>query len=605
MHPIVPANTCSYVGIESGNRCHLPANPNSVDGLCEGHSKEFDKSPFLLHQAVLKKILSGDCDFEGFLFPYRLNWNHLLFTSSVRFNRCIFMGGLRFNRTVFSGPSFRFDDCVFMEGSVSFSHCEFHSQATSFSGTVIGGEAVCFDGCSFTGSELDFRDTAWDVSKAIVFHRCQFRTRTADFSHSQWKAPLIAFQEPVAPSTPLRFHHTRWESDNLLMKRFHHAGDDVDFLSSSFDCKRVSLQLGVWGGKRFSLRNCRWKGDSFDLGKNTILKSEASLMQNRFSGKRFSLKGLRSTKGAMRFQFNQLSLDEEFDASRMRLNGSFEFTHNHVEAQLVRFNKIVSDGNEFRIEQSNLYSERFIASQSRFTDRIFSMARSTLTARQIDFRLSSFLNRQSSFQGVRFAGEYMSMQDVRFESERVSFQRSAFHLQKLSFERTRFYKNRVSFWKTNFGETEVYWKDAQCDDAQMLFETSLRLHSFRSAKLNHCDFGESEWAMSSGLFKRPVVFDENALMKSGRLRELVKLYRWISSQYRYSGNMTRARDFMYASQEIERLIQKRRGDFGRWLNLEMSKWMLGYGLGTSRTAIARTATALAMFAVSPLSKLKY
>ncbi len=225
-----PEKRCKYYYVYTKWQCPREALPDSEKGYCICHERRDDKDEKLFREEV-DKVLKGEkadaYHFEGFYFPFEVDFSRFEFKKNTYFREAFFKKSVSFRRVQFSGKDTDFSEARFSGEETDFSEAQFSGDVTDFFRAQFSGEKTDFSWAQFSGEKINF-------------FRTKFSGEKTDFSAAQFSGKETGFSWAKFSGEKTDFKWARF-SGNLADFSFAEIQNYLEFSEASFQSRETKL----------------------------------------------------------------------------------------------------------------------------------------------------------------------------------------------------------------------------------------------------------------------------------------------------------------------------------------------------------------------------
>lgn len=199
----MPVKLCRYYCRSTEWQCPREALPDSKDGFCICHERRDDKDEKVFRHEVdeVLKAERANCHhFEGFYFPFEMNFSQFVFKKNTYFVEAVFKKSVSFEMAHFGGRRTDFFLAQFWGEQTSFERTEFSGKHTSFQWAEFWGRQTIFSVAQFSGDVTNFSGS-------------QFLGRNASFSYANFSGGATYFCGANFPGKETSFHQAEFEAN--------------------------------------------------------------------------------------------------------------------------------------------------------------------------------------------------------------------------------------------------------------------------------------------------------------------------------------------------------------------------------------------------------
>jgi len=247
--------SCGYTNSQGLQNCKQPIWEASSKRFCIFHDPSLQKPQNEIEDQLSFKTMNGDCSFEGYIFPYSVNFRGFIFKEFANFENCQFLG-----------KETSFYKAQFQKGAI-FNHSTFKGFRILFSKAQLSGDFVLFNNCSFDGAEILFVETVFSA-KHLSFDASLLQGKLINFSQSQFKGAVF-------------FTKTKWEGEQILWNKVQVNAPEFSWANSVFSCKEFRLCETLLQTDQIDFSNINWKSD-FAYWENNFFLAREILFSHSF-----------------------------------------------------------------------------------------------------------------------------------------------------------------------------------------------------------------------------------------------------------------------------------------------------------------------------------
>jgi uncharacterized protein YjbI with pentapeptide repeats len=254
---------CEYENQITAWHCHRPILPDSKEGFCICHERRDYKNKSLFENEIdeiLKKAGEEDCHFDGFYFPYSINFRKFAFKKNVYFVDAEFKASAGFSEAQFSGEIVDFTRAKFWGFTTRFRKVQFSGEETRFYGAQFSAKLTQFDGAQFKAKETDF-EAAQFRGDAVRFYGVHFSGIETKFNEAQFLGNAAIFDSAQFGGEMTIFKSARFSGEIISFFKTIFASETTAFQWAQFLSKTTSFSHSIFSGQRISFGTAQFSGD--------------------------------------------------------------------------------------------------------------------------------------------------------------------------------------------------------------------------------------------------------------------------------------------------------------------------------------------------------
>jgi uncharacterized protein YjbI with pentapeptide repeats len=268
----ITPTTCKYKNKATGWQCPRPALTDSADGFCICHEQKDEKDEALFRKEIdeiVKKAGEEDCHFDGFYFPYKMDFSEIVFYNNVYFNDAEFINDCKFGATRFAGRETCFNKAIFLGAVIDFSHTQFLGEFTSFNHAKFSVENITFNEAIFW-SEINNFEFVNFSAKMISFYQVRFTSGSPMFRGKPIFERIFYFEQSEYTTEWTSFDYAIFSDDLTSFEECNFGGETTSFNNSRFNSDKTLFYRAVFLSSWISFREVEFNGMIADFSGSSM-----------------------------------------------------------------------------------------------------------------------------------------------------------------------------------------------------------------------------------------------------------------------------------------------------------------------------------------------